>query len=263
MPTDAQTLCNIIATEGYDKLSKRALLEAILAAVATGGGGGACAAQSGAGSPVGSATPAFVGQLYHDTTADAYYRSTGLTVGDWTVISSGAWNFLTETGPMDFSVGDSTIAGAVVFSNLIGDGGNTGIGFQFCANITSLSFLSLLTASYSLVASNNPLLTFISATQLGMCGAQNPGGPIFTVSSNPNLTNISMPNMLSKEGSLDFSGNALNAASVELLLSRFVASGLSASAITLGGGTNAGLASLSVQGQADAATLGAQLTINP
>lgn len=49
-----------------------------------------CDFQEGAGSPVGVFTPAFIGQLYHDTVADTYYRSTGLTSADWTAISGGA-----------------------------------------------------------------------------------------------------------------------------------------------------------------------------
>jgi hypothetical protein len=47
---------------------------------------GACAAQEAAGDPTGIAVPAFLGQLYHDTVADAYYRSTGETSTDWAAI---------------------------------------------------------------------------------------------------------------------------------------------------------------------------------
>lgn len=60
-----------------------------------------CTFQSGAGSPVGVAVPKFIGQLYHDTVADTYYRSTGLTNADWTLISGAAaplvvWSPTTE-----------------------------------------------------------------------------------------------------------------------------------------------------------------------
>lgn len=44
---------------------------------------------SGDGDPTGAYFPVFVGQLYHDTTADTYYRSTGLDVYDWILISGG------------------------------------------------------------------------------------------------------------------------------------------------------------------------------
>ncbi len=42
----------------------------------------------GSGSPVGNRTPQFINQLYHDTEADAYWRSTGLTSADWAAISN-------------------------------------------------------------------------------------------------------------------------------------------------------------------------------
>lgn len=77
-----------------------------------------CEMLSGAGDPTGVTTPEFVGQLYHDTGADTYYRSTGLTSADWTVISSGPtnitsglvnyWSFDENSG---LSAGDS-IGGA-------------------------------------------------------------------------------------------------------------------------------------------------------
>jgi len=49
-----------------------------------------CVMLSGVGNPTDVTTPDFVGQLYHDTDADTYYYSTGLTSADWTVISGGA-----------------------------------------------------------------------------------------------------------------------------------------------------------------------------
>lgn len=49
-----------------------------------------CQSLSGDGDPTGVVTPEFSGQLYHDTTNDVYYRSTGTTSGDWTAISGGA-----------------------------------------------------------------------------------------------------------------------------------------------------------------------------
>ena len=57
----------------------------LLCQIAQGGGSpGTCTFQSGAGDPTGVATPAFIGQLYHDTTGDVYWRSTGLASADWT-----------------------------------------------------------------------------------------------------------------------------------------------------------------------------------
>ena len=66
------------------------------------------------------------------------------------------------------------------------------------------------------------------------------------------------------DGGIQVFGNcALNTTSVELILRRCVLAGVTTCTINLSGGTNAGLSSLSAQGQADAATLGTQLTINP
>jgi hypothetical protein len=62
------------------------------------------------------------------------------------------------------------------------------------------------------------------------------------------------------------SGCALNAASIENVLRRCVLAGVTTCTIDLSGGTNAGLASLSVQGQSDYAALvtaGNTMSINP
>lgn len=89
-------------------------------------------------------------------------------------------------------------------------------------------------------------------------------GQNVTIILNPLLTSINLPNWVPVNGTTnDFSGDALSAISVELILRRLVLAGVTTCTINLSGGTNAGLASLSAQGQADAATLGAQLTINP
>jgi hypothetical protein len=82
--------------------------------------------------------------------------------------------------------------------------------------------------------------------------------------NSPLLTTLSVPKWVPTDGkNITLSGCALSAASVEGLLRRCVLAGMTAGAIDVSGGTNAGLASLNAQGQADAATLGALLTINP
>jgi hypothetical protein len=81
---------------------------------------------------------------------------------------------------------------------------------------------------------------------------------------NPLLENVNLPNWVPSDFSrIDFSDCKLTAASVEQILGRCVLAGITACTIDLSGGTNAGTASLSPQGQADVATLGGQLTINP
>jgi len=46
---------------------------------------GLASALSGSGSPVGLVVPGSVGQLYHDTLNDVYYRSTGTGAADWSL----------------------------------------------------------------------------------------------------------------------------------------------------------------------------------
>lgn len=81
---------------------------------------------------------------------------------------------------------------------------------------------------------------------------------------NTSLTTVDLASWIPTDGStIRFDGCALNAASVQLILRRCVLAGVTTCTINLSGGTNAGVASLNAQGQTDAATLGAQLTINP
>lgn len=85
-----------------------------------------------------------------------------------------------------------------------------------------------------------------------------------TLSGSPNLASFTASAWVPTDGTvITFNGCSLNITSVELILRRLVLAGVVACTIDLSGGTNAGTASLSAQGQADVATLGAQLTINP
>lgn len=123
--------------------------------------------------------------------------------------------------------------------------------------LVALDFPSLVTCDFmqavgcsSLTSINLPLLSS-PITQL-------------RTSNCPLLSDVNLSQMiLSDTGVLWIDGCALTASSVENVLRRCVVSGTANANINLSGGTNAGLASLSAQGQADAATLGAQLTINP
>ena len=293
MPTDAQTLTDIIATQGYDKLSKRYLLEAILAAVASGGGGGgSCSAQSGAGSPLGSVTPAFIGQLYHDTVADAYYRSTGLTAADWTAIGGGG-SVGTFIGATDVQVGHGLLINSDPAStffkmdSVVSIDAGTGPALVLFSYplVTSFSVLTLATVIGTVAISDFPVIQTINFPSLtsitGYIEIDSDVGPNLALASisfpvlttiggaaqfsgNPALSNFSAPMWVPSDGNtINFNGDALNATSVEFILRRCVLAGVTTCTIDLSGGTNTGLASLSAQGQADAATLGAQLTINP
>lgn len=85
-----------------------------------------------------------------------------------------------------------------------------------------------------------------------------------TLSGSPSLASFTASAWVPTDGTtIDFNGCSLDIPSVELILRRCVLAGVATCTIDLSGGTNAGTASLSAQGQADVATLGAQVTMNP
>ena len=83
---NAQTTLNAAIAAGFDRLSTRDVLLCILEGASSGGGGGTDN-QSGNGSPVGVATPAYVGQTYTDLTTPGFWTSTGLTSANWLQIA--------------------------------------------------------------------------------------------------------------------------------------------------------------------------------
>ncbi len=109
--------------------------------------------------------------------------------------------------------------------------------------------------------------TFAHLTTLSLPALQTVNGDL-ECDSCLSLVSVSIPNLLMQNGrSYHFDNCALNAASVEGILARGVASaGITTATITLNSGTNAGLASLSPQGQLDYAALigaGNSVSINP
>jgi hypothetical protein len=193
----------------------------------------------------------------------------------------GGVNVLDDPGPMDMNVEGSTVlTGAVTMPNLTSDFGDFGIGFVSCNNITSLSFPFLTTLASQLLVVVCPSLTSVGAPLLSSAGSislySNPlltslvFPELVTVSNSmqiysmASLTSFSAPNWVPTDGTtINFTGCALDATSVEAFLHQCVLAGVTTCTIDLSGGTNAGLTSLNAQGQADAATLGVQLTINP
>jgi hypothetical protein len=91
--------------------------------------------------------------------------------------------------------------------------------------------------------------------------------PAFYADSCGSLTTISFPNLVFENGNIyAFDGSALSAASVQHILARAKAAGVTHCFITLDGGTNAGYAALSLQGQTDYDDLiaaGNSVSINP
>jgi hypothetical protein len=130
-----------------------------------------------------------------------------------------------------------------------------------CPNLSVLDF-SLLSTEGGMSMDNCPLITSLSFPSL----ASMDGGMTINF---VNLVELSLPQMIYDCSFADFTGCALSAASVEAILARAVISwGVSTCDldINLSGGTSAGLASLSAQGQADYATLigeGNMIVLNP
>lgn len=129
----------------------------------------ACTFQEGAGSPVGVAVPKFIGQLYHDTTNDQYWRSTGLANTDWVLIAPipfVEWLPHTEMATWNDSGGDGQVGDYTTFlAN---------------ADLNTLSNLNLSsTAITGLVCNNLPELILLDTqscpglTDLDVTGCTN------------------------------------------------------------------------------------------
>jgi hypothetical protein len=147
---------------------------------------------------------------------------------------------------------------------------------------SNLNFPALTSSigDYDIAITNNALLTTLGLPVLATvgrnivitgCGLLSLSLPALTTVTGyiattgcASLASLDIPLFVPYDGQyLGFDQCALDAASIERILRSCVLAGVTTCQIDLSGGTNAGLASLSAQGQADAATLGAQLTINP
>lgn len=373
----ALRLAPVASSTGF--MSAGAFLEAVKnnpistllnwAAMLAGSGGASGTALSGAGAPI--ITPGFVGQLYHDTVADTYYRSTGWTSVDWVVISGGSqflsvfpmgatapipnlvgtpgitelvWNIenlgtsfdmsgcpelvTIDVGALTTISGDFNVSGSPAITKL-NAGALYTVGGSFsifgCPVLADLSVASLTTIGGTFYASGCTALTVLEAGALVTTTEFNAAGcdllatidarsltevVEFDVSSCPVLTSLNVDRLTTVNGSfstvscsalvtldvgalvtvtgtfrasncplltsvlcdalvppdgssMSIRNSALSADSVERILRRYVLAGVTTCDIDLSLGTSAGLAALSAQGQADAATLGAQLTINP
>lgn len=138
-------------------------------------------------------------------------------------------------------------------------------------SLASINFPALTAISGPFYLDGNPLLTTINLPVLAAYISFGAGDGM-VASGNPLLTSFNAPNIIFPDMAnsvVDFNGDALDQTSVELILSRGVASysGLFLPiTVDLSGGTNFGQAGLSVQGQADLATLtglGITVIMNP
>ena len=124
--------------------------------------------------------------------------------------------------------------------------------------VPTIDVSSLISTGGWFSGGGNTAITSLSCPALTTVGAEMvwPGCTL--------LASFSAPLWVPTDGTqITFNGDALNATSVELILRRCVLAGVLTCIIDLSGGTNAGTASLSAQGQADVVTLGAQVTMNP
>jgi len=141
-------------------------------------------------------------------------------------------------------------------------GGNLFLDALLVINTLDLSSLILVTGS--LFFSSEGLIGG-TLTVLSLPSLVNVNGNLFC--DNTMFTSVSIPNLIMHNGgTYAFDFNALDIPSVEGILARGIASGVTSATIFLDGGTNAGLSSLSAQGQADYATLiglGNTVSINP
>lgn len=101
-------------------------------------------------------------------------------------------------------------------------------------SLTSIALPGLISNGDELDFSQNNLITFSLPVYTGPCYG-------LSLRNNPALSALSIPVMLFQDGgnTVDCSGCALNAASINQILSRGIASSLSSFAFILNGGTNA------------------------
>lgn len=208
-------------------------------------------------------TPQFVGQHYRDTSTGDIWVANSLTPGDWSLLVQDmqvAWT------PANLKLGEEigffssaglagitaiTFDGATNAEQLFINNATDLVSFSL-PNMTSFNTLQLgtnvklTTILLPLVANcdsitiqNNPLITsldFASLVSTNSLGDFND----LTISGNIALTSINLPIYVPDNTlGINFSGNALNAASVNQLLARCVANAAFVSgAIDLTGGTN-------------------------
>ena len=170
-----------------------------------------CSDLSGSGDPTGVTTPDFSGQLYHDTVADSYYRSTGTTSADWTAISGGAARGGDTFGL--FTYGDSGAVGAQVITDI---SNAAGYDIGFTPGITSMSWPNLVSidptntqSGYLSIQSNDGL------TSVDISSLQTVAGGV-SILTNSALTTL-ITTSLTSSGSINLASNNLTSISFPAL----------------------------------------------
>jgi hypothetical protein len=261
-----------------DATQKKAINTYLLCQAANGGAEPVvCADLEGAGSPEGSVTPEFEGQLYRNTDEDTYYRSTGLTESDWTLLT-----FITTVPPgheADFGVGVSgDVPGVTEFS---WHGNSSVLGFDLKSyylesirfpNLTEVTggFVYILADQLTnfeipLLESTSSFFYFSSDTMTSLSAPSFITCPTYFEISGCNvLTTISLPNFLpTLNSNVTANNNALNAASVNHILARCIANaGYTNGTVLLDGGTNAAPTGQGITDKNDLIARGCTVTTN-
>lgn len=147
----------------------------------------------------------------------------------------------------DFTLTSNTHLAALSLPLLTSVGGNLAGGG--CSLLASVSLPLLATVNGDLILDTAifPSLSLPALTAIGGTGKK------LSAKNNTSLTTVSLPLFVPVNGNvIDFSGCALTAASVNHILARCVAAGITSGTITLNGGTNAAPTG---QGATDSATL--------
>jgi hypothetical protein len=171
-----------------------------------------------------------------------------------TLMTSFSAPSLTSIGGIGSFSGCSALA-SVTLTNLATVGLNVGgrLDFSSDTSLTALSLPALTSVGDYIAFSGCTLLASVSLTSLTSVSE---GGSTFGFSGNacPALVTFNAPNVIitNNGGVITFNADGLNAASINQILARCVASGLTNSDIELGAGTNA---PPSGQGVNDKATL--------
>lgn len=252
---------------------------------------------SGDGNPTGAYYPVFVGQLYHDTTADTYYRSTGTGVYDWTLISGGAsyqdmqiaWTpanvklqeqidfsawvtspsmvgitsltFTNSTRNGTFDLENNTDLTSLSMPSLVNVTGGGAILILNCSSLTSISMPSVVSVDNGLTIG-----ICTSLVDLNLDSFVDNGSVYgIDIRGNPLLASLTLSNYVPTNGmNQDFRNNALNQTSVDGILARCVANaGFVSGEVRLQDGTNS---APSASGLLDKATLegrGVVVNVNP
>lgn len=236
---------------------------------------------SGAISPLNAISPSFMGQVYKQSNgiiweAGSLLSSGWIAAGYVACISWGP-NSAYMHSYSNFSEGASPVDTEINFNGITGAGmivlGDMPILETISAPVLeTIDYLLQMLNLPALLNINFPLLQTVSGiasieANAALANLSLPSlvtfGYSLTVVNNPALTSFSAPNWIPTNGQIiSFTGNALNATSVNHILARCVAAGVTTCTIQLDGGTNAAPTGQGITDKAALITAGNTVTTN-